>query len=123
MNYQHNYCVLIGKFFLFLTFNNSYSYHFFKVELSEQELADIVRAVMTDTSILDGFRAHEDKATIAARNAERATKQKVELSKQELADIVDGFRPLEDKEIRNQERITTKKTWFRDSYCQNFYSW
>ena len=83
-----------------------------KVELSEQELADIVRAVMTDTSILDGFRAHEDKATIAARNAERATKQKVELSKQELADIVDGFRPLEDKEIRNQERITTQKTWF-----------
>ena len=83
-----------------------------KVELSEQELADIVRAVMTDTSILDGFRPLEDAGTIAARNAERATKQKVELSKQELADIVDGFRPLEDKEIRNQERITTKKTWF-----------
>ena len=79
------------------------------VQLSEQELSDIVRAVMTDKSVIDGFRPLEDAGTIAARNAERATKQKVELSKQELADIVDGFRPLEDKAT---ERITTKKTWF-----------
>ena len=92
------------------------------VQLSEQELADIVRAVMTDTSILDGFRPLEDQATIAARNAERATKQKVELSEQELADIVravmtdtsilDGFRPLEDAgtiAARNAERATKQK--------------